>query len=368
MSAPKVVRMPGRWTFTATGSPLCRTARWTWPIEAAANDSWLNDWKTVSGSAPSSWVTITADLVVRERRDLVQQLEQLVAIGGRQQVEAQRQHLAELDPGAAQPLECEAHPDRPAAPVGARQVERRGDEEDEEDREDAPDPARVPEQRSHVASTRSAAMGRRPVRSRDSSATRSPGAELEPSGTLVIHRYAATTCRERRFLLPLATRPDELGERPPRVAIQERHRTLGSELGLASVAHARPDGIRDPRLALVEGRREPAMPEVLRVFGALLVGRPVQPRLTPLASRGPPRRRSRPASARASLDPPSPAASAALPVMSVMSATPDPFVADVGFAERRVYLPERRAEPRRRRARVRSYPPERSNQVVLSWV
>ena len=52
MSAPNVVRIPGRWTLTATGSPLCRTARWTWPIEAAAKDSWLNDWKTVSGSAP----------------------------------------------------------------------------------------------------------------------------------------------------------------------------------------------------------------------------------------------------------------------------------------------------------------------------
>ena len=55
MSAARVVRIPGRWTLTATGSPLCRTARWTWPIEAAANDSWLNDWKIVSGSAPSSW-------------------------------------------------------------------------------------------------------------------------------------------------------------------------------------------------------------------------------------------------------------------------------------------------------------------------
>ncbi len=58
MSAARVVRMPGRWTFTATGSPLCRTARWTWPIDAAANDSWLNDRKTVSGSAPSSAVMI----------------------------------------------------------------------------------------------------------------------------------------------------------------------------------------------------------------------------------------------------------------------------------------------------------------------
>ena len=109
--------MPGRWTLTATGSPLCRTARWTWPIEAAANDSWLNDRKIVSGSAPELLADDRADLVVRERLDLVQQLEQLVAIRRRQQVEAQRQHLAELDPGAAQALERQAHPDRAAAPV-----------------------------------------------------------------------------------------------------------------------------------------------------------------------------------------------------------------------------------------------------------
>ncbi len=46
--------MPGRWTLTATCSPLGNTARWTWPIDAAANDSALNDWKTISGSPPSS--------------------------------------------------------------------------------------------------------------------------------------------------------------------------------------------------------------------------------------------------------------------------------------------------------------------------
>ena len=104
--------MPGRWTLTATGSPLCRTARWTWPIDAAANDSWLNDRKIVSGSAPSSSRDDRADLGVRERLDLVQELEQLVAVGRRQQVEAQGEHLAQLDPGAAQALERQAHPDR----------------------------------------------------------------------------------------------------------------------------------------------------------------------------------------------------------------------------------------------------------------
>ena len=39
-----------------------------------------------------------ADVGVRERLDLVEQLEQLVAVGRREQVIAQRQHLPELDP------------------------------------------------------------------------------------------------------------------------------------------------------------------------------------------------------------------------------------------------------------------------------
>ena len=129
MSAARVVRIPGRWTFTATASPLCRTARWTWPIDAAANDSWLNDRKTVSGSAPSSSRDDGANLGVGERLDLVQELEQLVAIGRRQQVEAEGEHLAQLDPGAAQALEREAQPDRARAFVPTGQVERRRDEE-----------------------------------------------------------------------------------------------------------------------------------------------------------------------------------------------------------------------------------------------
>jgi hypothetical protein len=49
-----------------------------------------------------------ADFVVGERLDLVEELEQLVAVRRRQQVEAEGQHLAQLDPGATQPLEGEA--------------------------------------------------------------------------------------------------------------------------------------------------------------------------------------------------------------------------------------------------------------------
>ena len=102
-----------------------------------------------------------------------------------------------------------------------------------------PDPARVSEQRSHVASTRSAATGCRRVGCRDSSATRSLLAGLEPSGSLVIHGDAPAPDRQGGLLLPLATGPDELRERPPRVAVQERDRAFRGQLALASETHAR---------------------------------------------------------------------------------------------------------------------------------
>ena len=82
MSAFRVSRMCGRWTLTATSSPLCSVARWTWPIDAAANDWCSNVANTTSGSAPSSLADDLADLVVAERRDLVEQPEQLVAVRG----------------------------------------------------------------------------------------------------------------------------------------------------------------------------------------------------------------------------------------------------------------------------------------------
>ena len=47
---------------------------------------------------PSSRDTISRTCVVGKRANLVQELEQLVAIGGRQQVETHGEHLAELDP------------------------------------------------------------------------------------------------------------------------------------------------------------------------------------------------------------------------------------------------------------------------------
>ena len=45
---------PGYWTLTATSSPSRVTARWTWPIEAAAKASSSNSAKTAAGRSPSS--------------------------------------------------------------------------------------------------------------------------------------------------------------------------------------------------------------------------------------------------------------------------------------------------------------------------
>ena len=121
--------MCGRWTLTATTSPLWRVARWTWPIDAAANDCRSNVAKTDLGLGAELLADDLADLVVAERRDLVEQPEQLVAVGDRQQVVAQRQHLAELHPRAAQLFEGEAQPDGSGPLVGARQVQGGRDEQ-----------------------------------------------------------------------------------------------------------------------------------------------------------------------------------------------------------------------------------------------
>ena len=46
--------MPGRCTFTTTRSPVLSTARWVWPIDAAANGSKSKDANSSSTVAPSS--------------------------------------------------------------------------------------------------------------------------------------------------------------------------------------------------------------------------------------------------------------------------------------------------------------------------
>ena len=102
MSAWRLSRIPGRWTLTATASPEWRTARWTWPIEAAANDSVSKDRKTSSGGPPSSRATISRTCAYGNGRTSLRSLNSSSQYAGRQEVEAHRQHLAELDPRAAE--------------------------------------------------------------------------------------------------------------------------------------------------------------------------------------------------------------------------------------------------------------------------
>ena len=55
MSAAIASATPGYWIFTATCRPSQRTARWTWPIEAAAAASWSNSSNSSdTGSSHSS--------------------------------------------------------------------------------------------------------------------------------------------------------------------------------------------------------------------------------------------------------------------------------------------------------------------------
>ena len=102
--------MPGRWTLTATARRCAASpggpGRSTRPRTTRARTT-----EDRLGLAAELAADDLADLGVGERRDLVEELEQLVAVRGRQQVEAQGQHLAQLDPGAAELLEGEARPE-----------------------------------------------------------------------------------------------------------------------------------------------------------------------------------------------------------------------------------------------------------------
>ena len=54
MSDSSASATPGYWIFTATSRPSSSLARWTWPIEAAANASCSNSEKCSSTGSPYS--------------------------------------------------------------------------------------------------------------------------------------------------------------------------------------------------------------------------------------------------------------------------------------------------------------------------
>ena len=107
------------------------------------------------------------------------------------------------------------------------------------------------EQRPHVTRPGSR-VACRAVERRRRSATGRPGAEPDSSRVLVIKGNAAAAVRERGLLFPFTTGADHVVERPAGPAHEDRHRTLGGELGLAPVADTQPDAFRDPGLAFVE--------------------------------------------------------------------------------------------------------------------
>ena len=99
------------------------------------------------------------DLRVGERADLVEQPEQLVAVGGREEVEAQGQHLAQLDPGPPQLLQRGAHPHRPGERPAAQQGQGRQEGGPAEDDQHLPHAWPVRQQQAHAGLRR----GRRPA-------------------------------------------------------------------------------------------------------------------------------------------------------------------------------------------------------------
>ena len=102
---------PGYWTFTATSSPSTVIARWTWPIEAAANACSSNSENTARRAARRAPARISfSSLRERHRRHVVAERRQLglelVALLLGQAVELDhRDHLADLHRRAAHPAE-----------------------------------------------------------------------------------------------------------------------------------------------------------------------------------------------------------------------------------------------------------------------
>ena len=119
---------PGYWTFTATSSPSSVVARWTWPIDAAANARSSKSAKTVSQRPAELLAQQLLELGERDRRDVVAQLGELalelVLLVLGQAVELDhREHLADLHRRAAHPPELVdelAHERRGALALGRR--------------------------------------------------------------------------------------------------------------------------------------------------------------------------------------------------------------------------------------------------------
>ena len=65
--------MPGYWILTATALPSVVVARWTWPIEAAANASSSKSSKRSLDRLPELFAQQLLDALEGQRRDVVAQ-------------------------------------------------------------------------------------------------------------------------------------------------------------------------------------------------------------------------------------------------------------------------------------------------------
>ena len=213
-----------------------------------------------------------SNLVVGERPDLAEQLEQLGAVRRREQVEAHRQHLTELDPRAAELLDGKAHAHgarfrrRPERELGQDEVAR-------EDDQDAPQPAGVAEEGPHRAHLPAAAMsmsgGAVGELARHRIALRRQGSVPATSVGVIVHLDAASHARPSELFLPIPTSVHQHVEGVARPLHEEAQRTFGRELALARHAgpwsvHARRTRRRSPRappgVARVRGSRTRRVP------------------------------------------------------------------------------------------------------------
>jgi hypothetical protein len=104
-------RAVGRCTLTTTRSPVSSVARWTWPIVPAASGCGSTLSKTSSHAELG--LHHRDDLRLRQRRDVVLEVRELVDELRRQQVGPRREDLAELGEGRSELLEREAELPRP---------------------------------------------------------------------------------------------------------------------------------------------------------------------------------------------------------------------------------------------------------------
>ena len=210
MSVSRIWRMWGA-APCRDGLAVDRTARCTWPIEAAANGCAANERKTPRGAATPADDLL--ELGVGKGATSLSSLNSSFAVGGGEEIEAQRQHLAQLDPGAPSCSSAERIRTGPLRPGAERQG--RQDEGPGQDDQHPPDPRQVPQPGAHTASgERAVSLDER---------RRAPPAQgpRHPAGPRRRPGWAASSSHSRprtRTPGPVANQERAGSRRPPRPA------------------------------------------------------------------------------------------------------------------------------------------------------